>query len=218
MVAAKVYTPGKHCLQQLPTSILGGLSTTLPLPGLGKVCPSFCELAGNHPKKVTSEALGTSGCSSPVERRRKYTPVLSEYARYLPSGDIAEAMIPFSVAFVVKRCNVTEPCDNFDRDAWRHRNHPPTMLATTTKASTARPKCHFYAQGPEAIVGNPSVGIRPVSVSRFRPLRSDRADRVVISTLPMKRYPRRASVSTKMGASADSPNASRNLLMAAFRL
>jgi len=34
----------------------------------------------------------------------------------------------------------------------------------------------------------------------------------------MKRYPRRASVSTKIGASADSPNASRNRLMAALRL
>ena len=34
----------------------------------------------------------------------------------------------------------------------------------------------------------------------------------------MKRYPRRASVSMKMGVSADSPSASRNLLMAAFRL
>jgi len=34
----------------------------------------------------------------------------------------------------------------------------------------------------------------------------------------MKRYPRRATVSTKMGLSADSPSASRNLLMAALRL
>ena len=38
------------------------------------------------------------------------------------------------------------------------------------------------------------------------------------STGAMKRYPRRASVSMKMGVSADSPSASRNLLMAAFRL
>src|SRR5262245_39735541 len=37
-------------------------------------------------------------------------------------------------------------------------------------------------------------------------------------TLPMKRYPRRASVSTRMGVSAESPRTSRNLLMAAFRL
>src|SRR5215470_15322853 len=33
----------------------------------------------------------------------------------------------------------------------------------------------------------------------------------------MKRYPRRASVSMNTGESADSPSASRNLLIAAFR-
>src|SRR5215467_7133217 len=38
------------------------------------------------------------------------------------------------------------------------------------------------------------------------------------ATSPMNRYPRRASVSMKMGFSADSPNASRNLLIAALRL
>ena len=39
----------------------------------------------------------------------------------------------------------------------------------------------------------------------------------IISTGAMKRYPRRCIVSTKRGLSAESPSASRNLLMAAFR-
>ena|SRR6516162_959002 len=35
---------------------------------------------------------------------------------------------------------------------------------------------------------------------------------------PLKRYPRRANVSMNIGLSADSPSASRSLLIAAFRL
>ena len=45
-----------------------------------------CEQSGNHRKNVTSARFSSRGCSSPVDRRRKYTPVLSEYTRYLPSG------------------------------------------------------------------------------------------------------------------------------------
>jgi len=175
-----------------------------------------CELSGNHPKNMTSETFDSRGCTSPVARRRKYAPVLSEYARYLPSGDIAEAWIRFSAGFVVKRCNAVEACDNFDRDARRQKSHPATMPATRTMASTDPPTCHIRAQG----LDNTFEAIRPVSASRFMPSRSDRPDGFAAgnSTLPIKRYPRRATVSTKMGLSADSPRASRNLLMAAFRL
>src|SRR5882724_411432 len=104
--------------------------------GMARVANN-CELSGNHPKNVTSEAFGRIGCSTPVDRRRRYAPVLSEYARYLPSGEIAEVTIPFSLAFVVKCCNVIKACDDFDRDAFRHSNHPVATLARTAIASTA---------------------------------------------------------------------------------
>src|SRR5262249_31132368 len=58
------------------------------------------ELSGNHAKEVTSEIFGTRGWISPVESRRKYAPVLSEYARYLLSGDIAEVITQSSAGFV----------------------------------------------------------------------------------------------------------------------
>jgi hypothetical protein len=146
--------------------------------------------------------------------------ILSEYARYLPSGDIAEAMIQISLALVVKRRNVTGACDDLDLTARRQRNHPPPIPATTRMANSAPTNCHFRVQGSEALVGCTLVGIGPGSVSCSGRLRSDRADRVAagFSTLPMKRYPRRATVSTKIGLSADSPRASRNLWMAALRL
>src|SRR4029077_13496441 len=124
-----------------------------------------CELSGNHPKKVMSETFASRGRTSPVEPRRKYAPVLSEYARYLPSGDIAEAMIQFSLAFVVKRRNVSGACDDLDPTARRQRNHPPPIPATTTMANSAPTNCHFRVHGPEALVGCTLVAVRPGSVS-----------------------------------------------------
>src|SRR5882724_8673285 len=64
------------------------------------------ELSGNHPRNVTSRSFGKIECISPVAIRRRKVPDLSEYARYFPSGEIADAETAFSVAFVVNRCNV----------------------------------------------------------------------------------------------------------------
>jgi hypothetical protein len=69
---------------------------------------------------------------------------------------MAEAMIQFSAALVVKRCNVTESCVNFHRDVCRQNNKTAVMQAKTTSANSAAPNCTFRAQGPEAIVSSRS--------------------------------------------------------------
>src|SRR5438552_12075209 len=85
------------------------------------------ELSGNHPRNVTSRSFGKIECISPVAIRRKKVPDLSEYARYFPSGEIADAETAFSVAFVVNRCNVGVGCDVFADDVWRQRSHPASQ-------------------------------------------------------------------------------------------
>jgi len=67
---------------------------------------------------------------------RRYIPDLSAYARYFPSGEIADAEIAFSPVFVVKRCSVGAVFGDF-AGAARQRNHPAARPVTITAASAA---------------------------------------------------------------------------------
>src|ERR1700730_3861205 len=123
-------------------------------------------------------------------------PVLSAYAKYLPSGEMPALLTVFADEFEVSLCSMIP----VGRDGTRRNAvHNRTAITTDARQKTT---------------------IRRVEkIDLFRCV-------VAISAVPgegepltgaMKRYPRRASVSMNTGVSADSPRASRNLLIAAFR-
>src|SRR6202162_3667734 len=91
---------------------------------------------------------------------------------FFPSGDIATAEIGFSVGFEVKRCGVASGFDILDRDARCHANHPTTSPASTKIIRPAPATCHFLVEGGVPMLAGTWVEILPVSVSRFRRLRS----------------------------------------------
>src|SRR5438046_5054290 len=105
---------------------------------------------------------------------RRKVPVLSEYAKYFPSGDIAAAETGFSVGFEVKRWGAACPCDELARGHRCHANHPTTIPTSNSTASAAPTICHFPAEEtrPVSVLAGNWVEILPVSVSRFRRLRS----------------------------------------------
>src|SRR3984893_9234610 len=124
-------------------------------------------------------------------------PVLSPYAKCLPSGEIPALLTVFSDEFEVSLCSMTAVGRDGTR---RHAVHNKTAITTGArqKATIRRVEKTDLIRCGAAI---------PAALGEEEPL-----------TGAMKRYPRRASVSMNTGVSADSPSASRNLLMAAFKL
>src|SRR6266478_7449849 len=132
-----------------------------------------CELSGNQPSDVTSCPLDNSGCISPVVMSRRYIPDLSAYARYFPSGEIADAETAFSLEFVVRRCCVGADRGDF-AGAVRKRNHPAATPATTIAASAAIANSLFLGGVATFCAVATCVVNFPDSVSRLSRLRSAR--------------------------------------------
>src|ERR1700722_3890616 len=124
-------------------------------------------------------------------------PELSPYAKYLPSGEMPALLTVFSDEFEVSLCSMTaEGRDGTRRQAVHNR---------TAITTDARQKATIRRVEKTDLI--PCGAGISAALGEEEPL-----------TGAMKRYPRRASVSMNTGASADSPSASRNLLMAAFKL
>src|SRR5258707_10353225 len=125
-------------------------------------------------------------------------PVLSAYARYLPSGETLALLTRFSDEFEVNLRSVMFRGRNGDRHI---AQISPTITSIAKHAMASRR------------VNQKDWLTCAAGMDSFTPA----AEEAPLMG-PVKRYPRRARVSINTGASADSPNASRNLLMAAFRL
>src|SRR5262249_50804868 len=135
--------------------------------------------------------------TSPVRITFRKIPALSAYARYLPSGEIAALVTLFSNELAVSLRSMTSA----RRDEYRLRPHGRAKITRAERKAMHSQLCErddfFRAETAET----------PIPPRAWQP-----------STGAMKRYPRRASVSTKIGASAESPKVSRNRRMATLRL
>src|SRR5258706_8356732 len=122
-------------------------------------------------------------------------PASSPYAKYLPSAEMPALLTVFSDEFEVSLCSITP----VGRDGPRRQAvHNRTAITTDARQKTTIrrvEKIDLFRCGAAI----------SAALGEGEPL-----------TGAMKRYPRRASVSMNTGVSADSPRASRNLLMAAL--
>src|SRR5215467_1442420 len=123
-------------------------------------------------------------------------PVLSPYAKYLPSGEMPALLTVFSDEFEVSLCSMIPVGRDGTR---RHAVHSRTAITTDARQKTTIRR------------------VEKIDLFRCGATISALGEEEQL-TGAMKRYPRRASVSMNTGVSADSPSASRNLLMAAFKL
>src|SRR5215467_268987 len=124
-------------------------------------------------------------------------PVLPAYAKYLPSGEMSALLTVFSDEFEVSLCSMSPVGRDGTR---RHPVHHGTAITTNARQKTTIRR------------------VEKIDLFRCGAAISAALEKEDPLTGAMKRYPRRASVSMNTGVSADSPSASRNLLMAAFKL